>query len=245
MSYRQRCYNAYVSKHWGYFHTFSSKDYDHKAKIYSRRFRDVLPSDKQAAILDVACGTGFFLYFLKKDGYTNIKGIDISAEQLEISRKMGIEVEKADLFEFLAGQPEKFDMIVAFDIIEHLTKDEVMKFLDSIHGALKRGGTVLVGTVNAASPMAARTVFGDFTHETVFTPESLAQVMRVCDFDVKVFAEKPVPHDFKSAVRAFLWSLYKRLGKLYFTIERGSGRGMYINDVMLEPKMFARGMKSV
>lgn len=243
MSYRERCYNAFVSKHWSYYHSFSIEDYDLKSTVYSKRFRNVLPGDKKAAILDVACGAGYFLYFLKKEGYTNLKGIDISAEQLEMTRKMGIDGEKADLFEFLSNQQEKFDLIVAFDIIEHLTKDEVMKFLDSIHGALKPGGTVLVGTVNAASPTAVRTVFGDFTHETAFTPVSLAQVMRVCDFEVQVFAEKPVPHDLRSAFRSFLWGLYKKVAKFYYIVESGTGRGMYHNEIMLEPRMFARGVK--
>lgn len=244
MNYRERCYNTFVSTHWQYCHGFTGAHYDFQAKVYSKRYGAFLPRDKNAEILDVACGAGHFLYYLGGEGYVNCRGIDISAEQVEVAQNNGIRnVEAAELFGYLAVNQGRFDMIAAFDIIEHFTKDEVLNFLDAVFNALKPGGSVIVGTLNASSLMGAGTVFIDFTHETGFTPESLSQVMRVCGFDVNVYGEKPAAHDLRSAVRALLWSVMKRIMRLYIVIERGQGRGLFKADAVLEPRMFAVGIK--
>lgn len=246
MNYRARCYNGFVSKHWNYSHSFSKEAYDLFAGVSKKRFKGILPDDKEARIIDIACGAGHFLYFLQKEGYTNTLGIDLSEEQLEMATKMGVKnLQKADLFEYLPEHPQSFDMIVANDIIEHLKKDEVLKFLDLIYQSLKPGGRALLATLNTQSLFGTTTLFCDFTHEQGFTPKSLSQVMRVCNFqDVVVYGEKPIVHDLRSAVRAGLWWCTKRLLKAYLTIERGTGRGMWKHDNILEPRIFAVGKKT-
>lgn len=246
MNYRARCYNAFVSKHWNYSHSFSKEAYDLFAGVSRRRFKDILPEDKDAKIIDAACGAGHFLYFLQSQGYTNTRGIDSSKEQLEMAAKMGVEnLQKADLFEYLPQHPQNFDMIAANDIIEHLKKDEVLKLLDLIYQSLKPGGRALLATLNAQSLFGTTTLFCDFTHEQGFTPKSLSQVMRVCNFqDVVVYGEKPIVHDLRSAVRAGLWWCTKKLLKAYLTIERGTGRGMWKHDNILEPRIFAVAKKT-
>jgi len=51
-----------------------------------------LTTDKTARILDLGCGTGFVAEELRQKGYTNIFGIDASAEMLEISRRKNVYV---------------------------------------------------------------------------------------------------------------------------------------------------------
>ena len=84
MNCRERCYQHSVSKHWKYIHVFSKAEYDFHSKLYACTFITHLPGDK-----DAACGAGHFLYFLKQQGYQNIHGIDLSAEQLEMAKKNG------------------------------------------------------------------------------------------------------------------------------------------------------------
>ena len=246
MNYRERCYQTYVSTKWQYTHSLTKKEYNLFSKVSEKRFKGIVPEDKDAKIIDAACGTGHFLYFLQKEGYTNTLGIDLSEEQLEMAAKMGVEnLQKADLFEYLPQHPQNFDMIAANDIIEHLKKDEVLKLLDLIYQSLKPGGQALIATLNTQSLFGNTTLFCDFTHEQGFTPKSLSQVMRVCNFqDVVVYGEKPIVHDLRSAVRAGLWWCTKRLLKAYLTIERGTGRGMWKHDNILEPRIFAVGEKT-
>jgi hypothetical protein len=135
-------------------------------------------------------------------------------------------------------------MIIANDIIEHLKKDEVVDFLDLIYSSLKKGGLALIGTCNSMSLLGSITIFDDFTHETGFTPNSLAQIMQICNFNnIKVYGECPVIHDFISAIRRLIWLVITSMLRAYITIERGTGRGFKKYRYIFEPRMFAVGEK--
>lgn len=244
--YRERCYKSFITTHWKYTHTLSLEEYDFLVKIYRKRFKNILPKNRAVKIIDIACGAGHFLYFLQKEGYINACGIDLSKEQIETAQKMDVKnVEQADLFEYLPKYSGTFDVIVANDIIEHQKKEEVLSFLDLVYASLKPGGMVLVGTPNALSLFGSYSAHINFTHETSFTPESLSQVLRVCRFgDVKVYGEGPIGYDLRSKLRKVLWRIIKRFIKGYLVIERGTGRGLWKRNFILEPKMFAIGKKT-
>jgi len=245
LEYRRRCYEAYVTKHWAHTHSLSRAEYELYYKASCRRFKGILPENKEAEILDVACGGGHFLYFLQKSGYKNSRGIDLSKEQLVTAREMGVlNLEEADFFDYLKKHPSRFDVIVANDIIEHLFKDEVLAFLDTVRASLKPGGTAIISTINASSLFGAANVYIDFTHETGFTQESLMQVMRVCDFDdVVVYGESPAVYDIRSGLRAFAWRIMRCLVRAYLTVQQGTGRNLWRQSTILEPRMFCIGKK--
>ncbi|NTV51534.1 MAG: class I SAM-dependent methyltransferase [Candidatus Firestonebacteria bacterium] len=245
MDYRERCYGAFVSKHWNFIHVLSREEFDFHAELYAKTYLNHLPADHQAPILDVACGAGHFLYFLKKQGYTNLAGIDISQEQLEIARNMGVtEVQKADMFKFLAKHKGKYALVIANDIVEHLTKNEVIQFLDAILASLRPGGKVIINTENAASLFGSSRVFIDFTHEQGFTPISLSQVLRVCGFEgVRIYPNSPV-HSFSSWVRVRLWKVAEGILRAFLAVECGLGKGLKKRDIILEPRIFAVAQKA-
>jgi len=245
MGYRKRCYQTYISSHFRHLHALSDRELEHILKIYRKRFSRFLPEDKKAHIIDVACGSGHFLYFLQQTGYKNAIGIDLSKEQVEQARKKGINnVKKADLFKYLPKFSNYFQMVIANDIIEHLKKEEIIQFLDLIYTALKPGGTVIISTLNEMSLFGASLLHSDFTHETGFTPTSLWQVMSICNFkDIEIFGEGPVAYDFKSMARLFIWRCVKMALRLYMTIEQGTGRGIWKRRNIFEPRIFAVGIK--
>jgi len=245
MDYRKRIYDAYVSEWWQYEHSLVPEEYEHLAKVYHRRFLPFLPKDKDAKIIDLACGAGHFLYFLQKEGYTQAQGIDISQQQVEVARQMGVEnVEVGDFWQVLPTCKEEFDFISANDIIEHQRKDEVLEFLDLVHAALKPGGRALMMTPNADTLFGATAAFIDFTHEIAFTPGSLSQVFRVCGFEnVAVYGEEPVAHNLLSGIRCVLWKTIKGLIKAYLLIEGHMGFGIWKRQVILEPRIFVVGDK--
>jgi len=245
MDYRERCYQSLVTGHWQFTHTLSKEEYELYATVAKRRFSRFLPENRSARILDLACGAGHLLYCLQKEGYNNARGIDVSPEQVEVAAKRGVRnVEQADLFDYLANRSSSFDMITAFDVIEHLNKQEVLEFLDMINDALVPGGRVLVGTVNALSLLGSGIVWCTFTHEQGFTAGSLSEVLRVCKFDdVAVFGEEPIVHDVRSAIRAGLWRVLRAALKFYVNVERGTGRGLWNRYQVFESRIFGVGTK--
>ena len=244
IDYRTRCYESYFSQHWQYDHEDSQETYDRCAKVNKIQYNKFLPQNKEAKILDIACGAGHFLYFLQKTGYLNSSGIDISKEMLEHASKMGVKnIQHADLFKYLTAYNQHFDLIIANDIIEHLNKNEVLRLLDLIYSSLDPEGCVLITCPNAQSLFGNSARFCCFTHEQAFTPTSMSQVMRICNFrEVQIIGLKPIAYDLRSSIRLMLWLCIQKLLKAYLIIERGTGRGCDL-DRTVEYRLLVVGKK--
>lgn len=243
MNYRERLYKNYTESHYAVVNALNPQEYEFMAKKYRKQVLPYLPTDKGAKIVDLGCGPAHLLWCLQKDGYAGACGVDISAQQLETAKKAGVKnLVHSDVISFLKTKKDAFDAIVSQSMIEHLTKDEVLEFLDLAHGALKPGGTLILRTPNASGIFGPAMVFCDFTHEVGFTPVSMSQVLRLCGFnDIRIFGESPVPTDFKSTARLMLWNAVKKVLSAVYTVEKGTGRGMWNpdKDILFEARMFA------
>lgn len=189
------------------------------------------PPDKNAAVLDLGCGHGALLHFARAAGYTNLRGVDGSPEQVAAAGRLGIEgVEEGDLRDALAAQPDaSLDVVIAFDVIEHFTRDELLPFVDAVHRVLKPGGRWIIHVPNGESPFGSRMRYWDLTHELAFTRTSLAQLLLASGFsEVRCFEDKPVVHGAKSALRWSLWQGFRGLLRLYIAAETGDAGGQHI-----------------
>ena len=98
---------------------------------------------KDSVILDIGCSSGIFLKDLEQLGFKteNLFGIDISEKAIENCKKNGIinafvmDAQKISL-------PEKFDIIVASDCLEHLQDDT--QAIRNWYEVLKMGGMLYV-----------------------------------------------------------------------------------------------------
>jgi SAM-dependent methyltransferase len=92
---------------------------------------------KKAQILEIGCGTGHNLAMLS--GFGHVDGLELDDEAREFSEKrLGRKILSAPLPE-LAGVPDAhYDLIGAFDVIEHIDDDNAA--LASIAAKLKPGG---------------------------------------------------------------------------------------------------------
>lgn len=185
--------------------------YELNAKQYKGRWQHWLPADKSSACLDLACGSGEFLYYLQSLGYENIQGVDLNFVEIEHGRKMGVpNLTCGNVLDYLEQREAQFDLISAFNLFEHLTKSEILALLESIHRALKPGGRLLAVTPNGLSPFAGATRFWDFSHETGFTPASWRQLSRLTGFASELFEEYgPIPHSMKGRIRMVLWQVIR------------------------------------
>ena len=162
---------------------FTEAEYLDHVENFDLIYRAYMPNNKDVNILDVGCGCGHFLYYLKHKGYNNFKGIDISAQQVEFCKqKIAAEIINADAFEFLTEHKEEFDLIVSHDVLEHIKKEEVIEFLKLIYSALKPGGQVFLRTPNCGNPMSIRLRYADFTHEFCVTEKSFYQILYMAGF---------------------------------------------------------------
>ncbi|MCS7232104.1 MAG: class I SAM-dependent methyltransferase [Elusimicrobiota bacterium] len=98
--------------------------------------------DKNAKILDIGCGFGETLFLLKKAGYTNIFGIDYSSVAVDICKKIGINVERISLEEYLKFTKDSWDVIILGDILEHIYIP--VEVILKIKNLLKDDGKVII-----------------------------------------------------------------------------------------------------
>lgn len=192
------------------------------AAVPRKHFLHLLPTRKDAAILDLGCGYGNFLHFLASEGYTETKGIDLNPRQLQIARSLGVKnVQCCEGKEFLANSVGQFDFISAIDVLEHVPKDQVLEFLDSVHAALRPGGRFVCQVPNLTA-FYRPLFYMDFSHETPFTATSLKQVLELANFaNVRVFPMGPVAHGVKSALRCLMWKAITAGLRFAQTVEGG------------------------
>jgi 2-polyprenyl-3-methyl-5-hydroxy-6-metoxy-1,4-benzoquinol methylase len=140
------------------------------------RFLDVSPD---GLILDAGCGDGSLLAWVQSLGWKSAEGIDISREQVDLCQRLGVlNVEVADLRNFLASRPDRYVMIFIRDVLEHIPKQEIPSLLRLCRASLCPGGRLVLQVPNGESPFFGRIRYGDFTHKTAFTISSLSQLLR-------------------------------------------------------------------
>jgi predicted TPR repeat methyltransferase len=217
---RDRLYEAYATQHAGF------GDPQATALIYRRDIRRAMSSPSAGPVIDIGCGPGELVKLLQADGY-DARGIDVSPEQVAIAHAAGIDgVSQGDYLELLAEQPNRFAAITATDLLEHLTKGEVLRTFDCVAQALIPGGVFVARVPNAVSPVGGHIRYGDFTHESWYTARSVRQLAAAAGLSVTdVRPCPPVAHGLLSAARAAVWKPVSALCKIALAAETGELRG--------------------
>jgi 2-polyprenyl-3-methyl-5-hydroxy-6-metoxy-1,4-benzoquinol methylase len=241
-SYRAKIYSKYNETFYSHLNKCGESAYRQTSKTLRRLYKKFLPENRSAQILDIGCGTGYFLYALKTMGYTNVEGIDISEQQVTIAKSLGLNVTQSDIFEFLRDKNQQYDVIIATDLLEHLTKNEIIELLDSANKAMRPEGIFMCAVPNASSPFASRCRYIDFTHETGFTEETFKEIFEVTNFKVShIMGEKVRPRTIKAVIRYVMSGCFKFVWKLFMIAELGSQAG----GTPLDYKLICIAQKSV
>lgn len=223
--YRQVLYANYRATQFG---ALNSGCYLNRIPEFLADYEGLLPAHPAAKVLDVGCGMGHFLHFLRERGYWNCVGIDVSPDQIAFCRAHGLEnVELVgDLFQYLEAHANSFDLVVMNDVIEHFNKDEIIRLLLLVKRTLKPHGRLVVRTPNIACTYGPYARYIDFTHEIVFSEQSLKQVLLAAEFqDVMVRGSRLAV---TLRPRRLLFLLARRIWfmilKVIYTIEVGTDR---------------------
>ena len=228
-AFREGFYRVYVSRFRK--NHFSRRDRaQHSYKAWAdQKYRPLLKGLKQdAPILEVGCGPGYFLESLRDNGFNNATGIDISAEQVDLCLERKLQAVKADVFCFLCRQRENYEAVIAIDFLEHFTRDELDRLIPLVADALRPGGRLILGTPNGQGLFAGQVIHGDLTHMTVFTPQSLAQLLYAHGFnEVRCWEAGPVAKNAIGLVRIAAWRFVRFLGKAARFAETGKRQDIW------------------
>lgn len=231
MDYRQRIYARYGESFQDAGKCFDAAASTRWGKSYRHYLKGWLPSNQDAEIVELACGGGRLLHFLKKAGYRRLTGVDISPDQVSLAKQVVPNIVQCDVLSFLESQRERFDLVIGLDIIEHFHKPEVLHFLDHCFTGLKPGGTIILQTPNAESPWGSMHRYNDLTHEVCFNPNSLSRLLRLAGFsDIEAREAGPVLRggSLVSVARYALWQAIRAVLTVWNLAETGSrGSGVF------------------
>lgn len=160
------------------------KGYSQFVQFYKKNYMEYVPRDKNASILVVSCGPGYFLNLLKQEGYMDFLGIDSDPAKVRYAREKSLNCEIDGAFSFLEKNENSFDTIIAEQEINHLTKEEILKFLKLCWNNLREGGTLIVHSLNGANPITGSEALAqNYDHYNTFTEYSLRQILQYAHFD--------------------------------------------------------------
>lgn len=222
-----------------YYSKFKSKEYLKIQSQLSRTWRYwdikfmhlIKKLDRNSEILELGCGIGLFLQYLINLGYKNVTGIDISSEQIKIAENQELPVFEADAIEFLSNTEKKYDVIIAIDFIEHFHKDEIIQLFNMINYSLKTDGFLILQTPNGQGLFPNQVIYGDFSHVTIFSVDSLRYVLRLTGFqNIQFFETGPIPINLFGKIRVSLWWVIKLFINMIRLIETGKTQEIWTEN---------------
>lgn len=221
--FRSEIYHRYISSFKTEILLNSTLDLDSYWKWCKFKFSPLLKNmSSEDNILEIGCGPGYILDFLRQNGFSRVKGIDISSEQIKIAEDKGFDVQVIDVYDYFKTVDEKYSAVFAINILEHFTKNELFQLLPLIYNALKKDSKLIIQVPNGQGLFPNQIIFGDITHLTIFTPALLEQLLKCSGFNNFEFYETgPVAKNIRGLVRLYLWRFIKILANFVRLLETG------------------------
>lgn len=160
-------------------------------------------------ILDVGCGRGLMLYYLKKYfGTSYVIGTQYSEQAIEYARnKLGVEVKKGEIGNNLHTIEKNLDIVCFWHVLEHI--DDVDLYIQLSYKLLRKGGKLLIEVPNSES--FSKKLTGGWwmgwdtpNHLTHFTPNSLARLLEKYNFKIIKKRYFSVEYSTFTTVQSFL-----------------------------------------
>jgi 2-polyprenyl-3-methyl-5-hydroxy-6-metoxy-1,4-benzoquinol methylase len=177
----------------------------------------VMPTAR--TVLDIGCGRGFTLYFLKKHfGFSTVVGTQIVQNAVRFAReKLNLLIYDQDLLDINFGS-EKFDLVTIWHVLEHVLKPE--EYIARIRTLLNENGMALfeVPNYNAWS----RKLTGRYWlsldpkyHVTFFTPSSLCSLLEKHGFRIRMIHTHSLEYSTFTSAQSLV-SLFTHTDQLFF-----------------------------
>lgn len=217
-------YDKYISTHFG--KTFPNIQCSYKKRYYLWKsyLAQFLPISKDSIILEVGSAMGHNLYSLKRLGYNNVVGIDISKECADFCMSAGFNstlIKNEE--EFYNINQNQFDVVILYDVLEHYFPIDGISLLVNIKKVLKYNGVLIISLPNANHPFSMNLLYADITHKFIYNESSLLQLLKNSGFEDNKFIQicSYTTYDdnlFKRFFKNSILKVFSFMGELFWKV---------------------------
>lgn len=185
-------------------------------------------------IYEVGFGNGVFAGWVKSKGYI-YSGSELLDELVNRGIRKGFDVFKdAEVDDNLSKS--SVDLIVAWDVFEHLSLDDLINSLKTYQNYLKPNGMILARVPSGDSPFGRSIYHGDITHKTALGSSAVRQIAKKCGYVVMDISAPKLPVrglGIKRGTKRFLVLMSQRLiGKLINIIFHNNDQGIITSNMV-------------
>lgn len=200
-------------------------DYDPRRSrlwfVLTRYLEKLVPITPDSAVLDVGAG---YCDFINQVRAKEKHAIDASPLLVSSAAK-DIVCHVGSCLSLLQELPKNyFDVVMASNLLEHLSREEGDKVLETIWSILKNGqGKLIILQPNFA--YCYRKFYDDYTHKTPYTHHALSDLLKTKNFKTEKMFPRFLPFSLKSRLPIHPWLL--RL-YLHFPIKPFAGQCLLV-----------------
>lgn len=199
------------------------------------KVRSIAPT--ATSILDVGCGRGWMLYYLKRYcGFHAVAGTQISQPAVNFARtRLGLNIYDRDLLDVQLPD-ESLDIITIWHVLEHLPDPEAC--VAEMHRILKMGGILVVEVPNLDS--WSRPLTGDCWlswdpeyHLTLFSPDTLSRLLTSAGFSLRTVHTFSLEYSTFTSVQSVVSRITHTNQRFFGWLQRPYWSASIIGDVAL------------
>ena len=146
-----------------------------EAQLFAKEFRKIELTNKY--FIDIGFGSGALVGWAMEQRAI-VAGVEIQEKLLEAAQNCGVKA-----FSILNEAPSNtYDVVTAFDVMEHVPLDEIPVFLNEVYRVAKSNATVMFRFPNCQSPAGLICQFGDHTHVSMLSGPFMAHMFKKAGF---------------------------------------------------------------
>lgn len=150
-------------------------------------------------VLEVGFGNGSFLAYAKEKGWS-VSGVEENPILVKRAKANGYDVALAqDMSQY---NPKSYDLIVAFDVFEHIQEDKAINFITNLVALLKIGGVLMMRFPNGDSPFGLVNQNGDVTHVNAIGSRKIEYYSSVLKLEIMYCQGEAIPINIYEPVRS-------------------------------------------
>jgi 2-polyprenyl-3-methyl-5-hydroxy-6-metoxy-1,4-benzoquinol methylase len=143
---------------------------------------------KKSSVLEIGFGNGELMSYFRKNDHS-VSGVEINNILVSRARKNGYKAFEGWVCDIDDLVYENFDLIVAFDVMEHLTYDQLNDFFSWINSHLNDNGRLYIRFPEGSSPLGLANQNGDFTHITSLTKSKIIALCEGSDLKLLSYSD--------------------------------------------------------